>query len=176
MSKRRYTLYLSRSLARKLDDTAREQNGAKSALIEEALRVSLNPQLVPGIDDVLARRLDELGTLIKTIERDVAVATETLSLFVRYFLTITPPLPSDDQEPARLLGKERFQVFVAQVGRQLAGSQRLVSEVLEIIVAQRPDLLASAGIDAPLRPASPASPKPQTQPNGHETEEQDSYD
>ena len=113
MSKRRYTLYLSRPLARKLDDTAREMNGAKSALVEEALRVSLSPQQVPGIDDVLARRLDELGTLIKTIERDVAVATETLSLFVRYFLTITPPLPTDDQESARLLGKERFQVFVA---------------------------------------------------------------
>ena len=176
MSKRRYTLYLSRSLARKLDDTAREQNGAKSALIEEALRVSLNPQLVPGIDDVLARRLDELGTLIKTIERDVAVATETLSLFVRYFLTITPPLPSDDQESARLLGKERFQVFVAQVGRQLAGSQRLVSEVLEVIVTQRPDLLTTAGIDAPLKPAPETTSQPTPQPNGHELEEQDSYD
>ena len=114
MSKRRYTLYLSRPLARKLDDTAREMNGAKSALVEEALRVSLSPQQVPGIDDVLARRLDELSTLIKTIERDVAVATETLSLFIRYFLTITPPLPTDDQESARLLGKERFQVFVAR--------------------------------------------------------------
>ena len=176
MSKRRYTLYLSRALARKLDDTARETNGAKSALVEEALRLSLSPQQVPGIDDVLARRLDELGTLIKTIERDVAVATETLSLFVRYFLTITPPLPTDDQESARLLGKERFQVFVAQVGRQLAGSQRLVSEVLEIVVAQQPDLLASAGIDAPLKPTSAVTSKPPTQPNGHPPEEQDSYD
>ena len=151
MSKRRYTLYLSRNLARKLDDTAREMNGAKSALVEEALRVSLSPQQVPGIDDVLARRLDELGTLIKTIERDVAVATETLSLFVRYFLTITPPLPSDDQEPARLLGKERFQVFVAQVGRQLAGSQRLVSEVLEIIVAHTEQLSAPRRRDSQPR-------------------------
>ena len=107
---------------------------------------------------------------------DMAVATETLSLFVRYFLTITPPLPLDDQESVRLLGKERFQVFVAQVGRQLAGSQRLVTEVLEVIVAQRPDLLASAGIDAPLKPTPTATPKPTTQPNGHDPEEQDSYD
>ena len=176
MSKRRYTLYLSRPLARKLDDTARETNGAKSALVEEALRLSLSPQQVPGIDDVLARRLDELGTLIKTIERDVAVATETLSLFVRYFLTITPPLPTDDQESARLLGKERFQVFVAQVGRQLAGSQRLVSEVLETVIAQHPDLLASASIDAPLKPTPTITSKPPAQPNGHPPEEQDSYD
>ena len=176
MSKRRYTLYLSRPLARKLDDTAREMNGAKSALVEEALRLSLSPQLTPGIDDVLARRLDELSTLIKTIERDVAVATETLSLFVRYFLTITPPLPTDDQESARLLGKERFQVFVAQVGRQLAGSQRLVSEVLETVIAQHPDLLTSAGINAPLKPTPAVTSKPPTQPNGHPPEEHDSYD
>jgi hypothetical protein len=51
-----------------------------------------------------------------------STSTETLALFVRYFLTITPPLPQSEQEPARLLGKERFQVFVAQVGRRLIAS------------------------------------------------------
>jgi hypothetical protein len=85
----------------------------------------------------------------------VAIATETLALFVRYYLTITPPLPQSEQEPARLLGRERFQVFVAQIGRRLAGDQRLVSEVLETIAANEPDLFATAGDDAPLKSRPP---------------------
>jgi hypothetical protein len=156
MSKKRYTLYLSRPLARKFDLVAQQRQGAKSALVEEALRASLEPQQHPGLEEGLARRLNDLNKAVTTIGRDVAIATETLALFVRYFLTITPPLPQSEQEPARLLGKERFQVFVAQVGRRLAGDHRLVSEVLETIAANEPDLFASASDDAPLknRPAS----------------------
>jgi predicted transcriptional regulator len=151
MSKKRYTLYLSRPLARKFDLVAQQRQGAKSALVEEAFRASLEPQPHPGLDDGLARRLDELNRNVARIGRDVAIATETLALFVRYFLTITPPLPQSEQEPARLLGKERFQVFVAQVGRRLAGDHRLVSEVLESIAADNPDLFATATDDAPLK-------------------------
>jgi len=151
MSKKRYTLYLSRPLARKFDLVAQQRQGAKSALVEEALRVSLEPEQHPGIEDGLARRLNDLNKAVTTIGRDVAVATETLALFVRYFLTITPPLPQSEQEPARLLGKERFQVFVAQVGRRLAGDHRLVSEVLETIATNQSDLFATASDDAPLK-------------------------
>jgi hypothetical protein len=151
MSKKRYTLYLSRPLARQFDLIARQRHGGKSALVEEALRASLVPERHPGVEEVLARRLDELNKSVSSIRRDVAIATETLALFVRYYLTITPPLPQSEQEPARLLGKERFQVFVAQIGRRLAGDQRLVSEVLETIAANEPDLFATAGDDAPLK-------------------------
>jgi hypothetical protein len=151
MSKKRYTLYLSRPLARKFDLVAKQRQGAKSALVEEALRVSLEPEQHPGIEDGLARRLNDLNKAVTTIGRDVAIATETLALFVRYFLTITPPLPQSEQEPARLLGRERFEVFVAQVGRRLAGDHRLVSEVLETIATDQPDLFATASDDAPLK-------------------------
>src|SRR5262245_16327528 len=151
MSKKRYTLYLSRPLARKFDLVAQQRLGAKSALVEEALRASLEPQQHPGVEEGLARRLNELSKAVATIQRDVAIATETLAMFVRYFLHITPPLPQSEQEPARLLGKERFQVFVAQIGRRLAGDHRLVSEVLESIAQNEPDLFATASDDAPLK-------------------------
>ena len=95
--------------------------------------------------------------MVGTVNRDVAIVTETLALFVRYFLTITPPLPQSEQEPARLLGRERFQVFVAQVGRRLATDHRLVSELLETIASNNPDLFATASDDAPLRTRSAGS-------------------
>lgn len=144
MSKKRYTIYISRPVARRLDEVAKLRNGAKSALVEEALQASLQPKKLPGIDDALARRIDDLNRRSSAVQRDVAIVTETLALFVRYFLTITPPLPKSEQEPARMLGKERFEVFVAQIGRRLATDQRLVSEVLESIAHNNPDLFASA--------------------------------
>jgi hypothetical protein len=93
-----------------------------------------------------------------------------LSLFVRYFLTITPPLGEREQQPARALGKERFQVFVAQIGRRLASDRRLVSEVLESIATHSPDLLVTIGEDvllkvrpAPAGDSTPGNPRA----NGH---------
>jgi hypothetical protein len=156
--KKRLSIRISAPLARKLEYVAGRSSGTKSALVEEALRARLEPEQVPGIDDVLIRRLNELTRALGGVARDIAVVSETVALFVRYFLTITPPLPQGEQEPARLLGKQRFQVFVAQVGRRLAGEQRLVSEVLETIAGNEPDLFAVAADDA--REASRARAAP----------------
>jgi hypothetical protein len=159
MSKKRYTLYLSRPLARKFDTVARQRAGAKSALFEEAMRANLEPEPLSGLDDKLARRLDEMSRTAKIVQRDTAVVCETLALFVRYFLTITPPLPKSEQEPARLLGRERFETFVVQVGRRIASDQRLVSEVLESIAQNNPDLFATAEM-AEGKPSAAGTPAP----------------
>jgi hypothetical protein len=143
MAKKRYSLYLTPPLARKFELVARQRHGSRSALFEEALRANLEPQQVPGVEEVLARRLNELHKVVGAIGHDVALVTETIALFVRYFLTITPPLPQSEQEPAHLLGKERYGVFVAQVGKRLASSHRLVSEVMETIAVHQPDLFAA---------------------------------
>ncbi len=77
--KRRYTIYLSKSLAARFNTIARV-NGAKSALVELALDRQLDPDRFKAQDDALLRRMDGLSHGLSTIERDVAIATETLSL------------------------------------------------------------------------------------------------
>jgi predicted transcriptional regulator len=140
MTKKRYTIYLSETLARKFEPVARRRRGAKSAIVEEALRVRLEPPRHPRIDEgVVAQRINDLSKRMATVGRDAGILAETFALFVRYFLTITPGLPESDQESARLLGKERFEVFVAQVGQRLAGNVRLASEVLETIAVHQSD-------------------------------------
>jgi len=143
MAKKRYTIWLSHPLAHKFEAVAARAKGGKSAVVEDTLKAVLEPQSLPGVDDALARRLDILNRTVTHIERDMAITTETLGLFVRYFLTITPPLPEGEQEPARLLGRERFEQFVAEVGRRLATDRRLVREVLESIASNEPDAFAT---------------------------------
>ncbi len=170
MSKKRYTLYLSRPLARKFDLVAQQRNGAKSALVEEALCASLEPQQHAGVEEGLARRLNELHKTVARQASDQTVATETLGLLVRYFLTVMPPIPETDQESARLTGRRRYDVFLGEVGRRVAENRRLAAEVFQTITSHEPDLFATATTGAPPR----AQPTPGdrgsialTKPNGH---------
>jgi predicted transcriptional regulator len=143
MAKRKCTLYLPVPLARRLDQVARDRHGAKSALVEEALRVSLEPQQQTGLDEAFARRLDHISRQLAAVARDQTVTTETLGLFVRYFLTVTPPLPEDQQESARLTGRKRYEVLLAEIGKRVAEDRRLAAEVLQTIPIDQPDLFAA---------------------------------
>jgi predicted transcriptional regulator len=168
--KKRYSVELSQELADRFERVAGLRRGSKSAIMEEALDRRLFPEKYPLIGDALLRRLDEQSRSIAALKRDIVIVAEMVSLFVRYFLTITPPLGEREQQPARALGKERFQVFVAQIGRRLASDRRLVAEVLESIATHSPDLLTTIGDDVPpkVRPAGAGEPSPATpRPNGH---------
>jgi predicted transcriptional regulator len=167
--KRRYSVLLSQELADRFERVAGLRRGSKSAIVEEALYRRLFPEKYPLIGDALLRRMDEQSRTIATLKRDTVIIAEMVSLFVRYYLTIAPPLGQKEQQPARELGRERFQVFVTQIGRRLASDRRLVSEVLESIATHRPDLLATIGEDVPpkARPAGGGAPaRDNPEPNG----------
>jgi ClpP class serine protease len=144
MRKKRYCLYLSRPLAHQLERVASLRHGSKSALLEEALRKSFEPEQVPGVEEGLVRRLNELHRAVAAMARDVTVASETLALFVRYMLTVTPPIPDGDQESARLTGRKRYDVFLAEVGKRVAENALHAAEVLRTVPVDQPDLFSTA--------------------------------
>ncbi len=117
--KPRHHLYLDEELTARLDMLGSKPGTSKSAIIADALRDYLNRRATREVDDLLKSRLDRISTQLRRIERDGQVLLETLSLFVRYQLTVTAPLPEADKA-AQAVGRERFRRFVDQVGRQLA--------------------------------------------------------
>jgi type IV secretion system protein VirD4 len=62
---------------------------------------------------------------------------ETLALFIRYYLTVSTPVPEAHQDAARAQGKARFEQFVEQLGRHLLRGRSLVRDVVEEL--PRPD-------------------------------------
>ena len=158
MRKKRYCLYLSRPLAHQLERVASLRHGSKSALLEEALRKSLEPEQVPGVEEGLIRRLNELHRAVSAVARDQTVLNETTALFVRYMLAVTPPLPDSDQEPARLTGRKRYDVFLTEVGKRVAGNGVYTAEVLRTVPVDQPDLFATAQGVGSLK--SHPSPRP----------------
>jgi predicted transcriptional regulator len=117
--KPRHHLYLDEELTAQLERLGSKPGTSKSAIISDALRDYLNRRATREVDDLLKHRLDRISTQLGRIERDGQVLLETLSLFVRYQLTVTAPLPEGDKA-AQAVGRERFRRFVDQVGRQLA--------------------------------------------------------
>ena len=65
------------------------------------------------------------------MERDQNIAIETLALFIRYYLTVSTPVPEAHQDAARAQGKARFEQFVEQLGRHLLRGRSLVRDVVE---------------------------------------------
>jgi hypothetical protein len=126
--KYRQNLYLDRKLGEALDGLAAKPGATKSGIVNDALAAYLARRGSKEIDDLLKVRLDRMSREIGRVARDVEVLLESLSLFVRYQLTVTAPLPEADHA-ARAVGRERFEAFVTQVGRQIAGGKRSIGAV-----------------------------------------------
>lgn len=115
----RQNLYIDREIADALEALAAGPGGNKSRLVNDALAAWLARRGTKEIDDLFKGRLDRMSRELATIRRDGEVLRESLSLFVRYQLTVTAPLPDGDKV-ALAIGRDRFEAFVGQVGRQLA--------------------------------------------------------
>jgi hypothetical protein len=138
--KPKLSIYLSDPVAKRLTLAAKRPGGNKSAIVDAALDRYLNPERDTTGDGALLRRLDRMSRQLDRVDRDLRIIAETMALYVRYFLTITPPLAASEQEATRTLGRERFETFVAQVGKRVASGAKLVSEVLDQVSASHPDL------------------------------------
>jgi predicted transcriptional regulator len=121
--KLRQNLYLDHELVDALSALAIRRGGNKSRIVNEAVKTWLARRGSRELDDLLKPRLDRLSREIGACRRDIEVVLEALSLFVRYQLTVTAPLPEADSA-ARAIGNERFERFIAQLGRQIAAGQR----------------------------------------------------
>jgi hypothetical protein len=89
---------------------------------------------------------------IERLERHVTISSEALALFVRFWLTSTPPLPDTSQSAAQAKGKERYQGFMEALGRRLARGRLLADEVLADMAAIGPNPAAgedrAPGVDS----------------------------
>ena len=125
VEKVRHQLFLPKPLSDRLEALAAKPGASKSAILVDALTAWLNRRGSSELDDRFGLRLDRMSTALSRIERDGHVILETLALFVRFELSIQAPIADGDQA-GRAVGRERFEAFVAQVGRQVAAGRRTI--------------------------------------------------
>lgn len=133
MTQARMNLFIQLDHARRLDELAAKKGVSKSSIVAAALASWLSPDAGDQREAAMAKRLDRLSRQFERLERDQNIQIETLALFVRYFLTVSTPVPEAHQEAAKAQGKARFEQFIEQLGRHLLRGRSLVKDVIEEI-------------------------------------------
>lgn len=125
----KHTFRLPPDLAGKLADYAARKRVPQALVVETALASHLSPDGADRLEAALARRLDRMTRQIERLERHVAISNEAVALFVRFWLTSTPPLPDTAQAAAQAKGRERYEGFVEALGRRLVRGRTLSDEI-----------------------------------------------
>jgi hypothetical protein len=124
-------VYFPPELLKQITDLADRKKLSRSAIVEAAVASFLSPDGADRREAAFTRRLDRLSRQVQRLERNLGVAIETLALFVRFWLTITPPLPADAQGAAQLKGRQRYEGFVEALGQRPQKGQSLLLEIPE---------------------------------------------
>jgi hypothetical protein len=134
--KARMNVYFEPCLLQKVEDLAARKNITKSLIIEAAVASFLSPDADDRREAAFTRRLDRLTRQVERLERDLAISAEALALFVRFWLTVTPPLPESAQAAAKAKGTDRYREFVDTLGRRVAKGQSVLKEISEEFIVK----------------------------------------
>jgi len=118
----RYQLFLEPRLAQRLEEMAAKPGVARSDILVAALDAWLTRQGGHDLDERFGPRLDRMSKQIGRAERDIQVLLESLSLFVHYQFCLNARIPEPDAA-ARAVGRDRFEKFIDQIGRRMAGGE-----------------------------------------------------
>jgi hypothetical protein len=133
VSRARLNLFIEREHARRLDELAAMKGISKSSIVAAALASWLSPDSGDQREAAIAKRLDRMTRQFEKLEGDQVILIETVALYVRYFLTVSTPVPEAHQDAARAQGKARYTQFIEQLGRHLMRGKSLVKDLHEEI-------------------------------------------
>lgn len=126
----RYQLFLEPKLAERLEEMAAKPGVARSDILVAALDAWLTRQGSHELDGRFGGRLDRMSLQLGRLSRDVQVLLESLSLFVHQHYCLTAQLPEPDAA-ARAVGRDRFDRFIEQIGRQMAAGPKPLAQTSE---------------------------------------------
>ena len=125
----RLNLSLPLEMIAQISELAARKRLTRSAIVEAAVASFLSPDGADRMEAAFTRRLDRLTRQVQRLERNSGISTEAIALFVRFWLTITPPLPPDAQATAQAKGRERYEGFIEALGRRLNQGRTLFDEI-----------------------------------------------
>lgn len=129
MAKQQLSVYLDADILGAFEAYVAASGKPKSAVAEAAIAAYVTPDDAELTEAALIRRVDGLQRANERLERNLDIAIEMQALFLRYWLTATPPLAEAAKPAAHAMGKERFEGFVEALGKRLAQGGRFSREV-----------------------------------------------
>lgn len=135
--KLRFNCYFDPKLADRLGELAVRQGVHRSQLVEAAVASFLSPDALDRREAAYVRRLDRISRQLEKLERDITIAIEAHALFVRFWLSVTAPVPASQQAASKAQGTQRYRGYIETLGRRLQRGDSLVREISEEIWPER---------------------------------------
>lgn len=132
--KQRLSVYLDPDITKALAAYAARRDQSRSLVAEAAIASFLSPDAAERQEAATTKRLDQLDRRMTRMERDLGISVEMLAVFVRFWLTTNPQLPEPAQAAARAQAGERYDAFVAALGRRLAKGPKVREEISDDVV------------------------------------------
>jgi hypothetical protein len=154
MSRTRLNIFIEADHATRLGQLAAHKGVSKSAVIAAALASFLSPDAADQREAAMGKRLDRLSRQFDRLERDQGILIETVALYIRYFLTVSLPVPEGQQDAARAQGRARYAQFIEQLARHIQRGRSLVREIHEEVA---PDDLASQATTTEHKEGEPSN-------------------
>lgn len=131
-----FSVYLDPELMNALAAYADRRGKSRSLVAEAAIASFLSPDADEQREAAIAKRLDRLDRRATRLERDVGIGVEMIALFVRFWLSNTPPPPEAERAAMRRQGGDRYDAFMEALGRRLAKGPKVGQEIGEDLPAQ----------------------------------------
>lgn len=142
----RYSIRLSAELNDAMENIcSRRRNLTKKGIIEAALREYIYPEGTDKRDLEFSRFMDRIERRLKGDERYLEILGETLSLYIRVWLTQTRELPEEQKELAERVGGKRYQKFLEVLGQNLQGGRSIFEELPGEVYCTRESFFTAEG-------------------------------
>ena len=128
--KRRVSIYLSPEAELLLARAVEDRGASMSGVVEAAITTLLGDKAKTSELALLSERISRLARAAERIADETTAQTETLALYLLYYLCITPPLPDASRDAAEAMGRKRFDRFIGQVSERLLGKESYTDELL----------------------------------------------
>jgi len=131
-----FSVYLDPELMQALAAYADRRGKSRSLVAEAAIASFLSPDADEQREAAIAKRLDRLDRRTTRLERDVGIGVEMIAMFVRFWLSNTPPPPEAERPVLRRQGGDRYDAFMEALGRRLAKGPKVRQEIGEDLPPQ----------------------------------------
>ena len=129
--KTRLSVYLDPELMETLAAYADRRERSRSLIAEAAIASFLSPDADEAREAAITKRLDQLDRRMNRLERDTSIGVEMTAMFVRFWLSNAPPPPESERALLSKQGGDRYDVFMASLGRRLAKGLKVRQEITE---------------------------------------------
>ena len=126
-TRKRIHPYVTPPLAHRLTTYCAAKGITESAAVQTAVENHLDGEAKDN--ELILRRLDRLGRQSLSHQRDLAMLTESVSVFARMCFVYFPPLVETEKAAAERLSGKRYRYLVNLVSKQLATGSGLVADL-----------------------------------------------